>query len=975
VKPRPTIFLSGVSHELASFRDAAEAEVQRKGCFPLNQSSFDTDYRTVEAMLVRRIEESDAVIHLVGFRFGAEPKERPAGVPRRSYTQMEFDIARRLKKPVYVFLTRSQAVRQPPDPDERAEDDEARALQLAHRSTFEGRDDLYHHFADAEELRRLVLAIPVVAAAELKVDVGRVDRYAPDLLVGRDDELTMLAEAWEKACRAERPRPNVITFVALGGEGKTSVVAHWLAGLAGRNWPGCDAAFAWSFYSQGSAEQSAASSDLFLAEALRFFGDAETAASPASAVDKGKRLARLVGERRALLILDGLEPLQYPPTSPLRGELKDHGMSALLKGLAARNDSLCVVTTRYSVPDLKAFWRSTAPETRLLRLSKDAGVQLLWRLGVRGTRKEAEALVEDVKGHALTLGLIGKYLKEAHGSDIRRRDRVTLREANSEELGGHAFHVMDAYCRWLEADGKGGPRALTILRLLGLFDRPASADCVAALRQPPAIPGLTEELAGRDETAFNLALSRLEEARLLTTNRDAAGVVLAIDAHPLLREYFACRLREERPEAFQAGHRRLYEHLCKTEEGENPTLEDLQPLYQAVAHGCLAGMQQACANLYYDRICRRAESYAVHKLGAFGAELGAVACFFDTPWTTVASSLSAPDQAWLVNEAAVRLRAVGRLAEAQAPLRAALGRVIELEDWKNAAIGGGSLSQLGCTLGDVAQAVEDARHAVTYADRSGDAFQRMARRTDQADPLHAAGRQAEAEALFREAEGMQAERQPEYPVVYSLQGFRFCDLLLAVPERAAWRSAPPPDTEAPLKDCREVERRATQTLEWVTSQNWLLDIALDHLSLGRAALFIWLLGHGKAGRTAEYLAAAVDGLRRAGQQDHLPRSLLTRAWSHRTQGADALAIADLDEAYEIAERGPMRLHLADIHLYRCRLFHSANPYPWAADIDGKPRGPKDDLAAARKLIEQCGYWRRREELEDAEADAKNWPDA
>ena len=59
--------------------------------------------------------------------------------------------------------------------------------------------------------------------------------------------------------------------------------------------------------------------------------------------------------------------------------------------------------------------------------------------------------------------------------------------------------------------------------------------------------------------------------------------------------------------------------------------------------------------------------------------------------------------------------------------------------------------------------------------------------------------------------------------------------------------------------------------------------------------------------------------------------------------------------------------MADIHLYRARLFHDVKPYPWATDAEGKARGPKDDLAAARKLIEQCGYWRRKEELEDAEA--------
>ena len=93
------------------------------------------------------------------------------------------------------------------------------------------------------------------------------------------------------AIHADKQRPHVLTFVALGGEGKTSLVAMWAAELAWKDWPGCDVAFAWSFYSQGSREQVAASSDLFLKEALTFFGDAATANSPQGAFDKGRRLA------------------------------------------------------------------------------------------------------------------------------------------------------------------------------------------------------------------------------------------------------------------------------------------------------------------------------------------------------------------------------------------------------------------------------------------------------------------------------------------------------------------------------------------------------------------------------------------------------------------------------------------------------------------------------------------------------------
>lgn len=60
-------------------------------------------------------------------------------------------------------------------------------------------------------------------------------------------------------------------------------------------------------------------------------------------------------------------------------------------------------------------------------------------------------------------------------------------------------------------------------------------------------------------------------------------------------------------------------------------------------------------------------------------------------------------------------------------------------------------------------------------------------RTTHADALHQAGRRAEAEARFREAEKIQAERQPAYPLLYSVPGYRYRDLLLVAPERAVWQ--------------------------------------------------------------------------------------------------------------------------------------------------------------------------------------------
>jgi hypothetical protein len=305
-------------------------------------------------------------------------------------------------------------------------------------------------------------------------------------------------------------------------------------------------------------------------------------------------------------------------------------------------------------------------------------------------------------------------------------------------------------------------------------------------------------------------------------------------------------------------------------------------------------------------------------------------------------------------------------------MRAALAMAIEQQDWENASIRAGNLSELELSLGALDASLTSAKQAVVYADESDETFERLSMRTTLANALHQAGRGDEAAALLRTAEEMQAAWQAEYPLLYSLQGFEYCDLLLAGAEASAWRAfldlAGTSRLSPFLKSCREVTDRAQRTLQWATSSLGLLSIALDHLTLGRAGLYQVVLG----GRSLclpdsclTSLQTATEELRRAGTQHHLPRGLLSRAWLRCLDGdwtGPESAADDLDEAFEIASRGPMPLHLADIHLYRARLFglRRERPahYPWDSW--------QADLAEARRLIEKHGYWRRKQELEDAE---------
>jgi tetratricopeptide (TPR) repeat protein len=530
------------------------------------------------------------------------------------------------------------------------------------------------------------------------------------------------------------------------------------------------------------------------------------------------------------------------------------------------------------------------------------------------------------------------------------------------------------------------PTAGGVRRVLGGLWRSLARREAAAVEEPAGGRGSRSGPATGEEPAggrgsqpepistplWRVALTRLERLRLIGPPA-ADG---SRDAHPLVREYLAAALAERCPAAWREGHRRLYQQLKDSVPHRPDGLDGLQPLYQAVVHGCRAGLwQEVCDEVYIDRILRGSGYdgfYSTKKLGAIGADLGAVACLFAPPWSRPAPMLKASDQAWVLNVAAFHLRALGRSGEALAPLRAGAEMDVAREDWKNAAIAYGNLSELLLTLGRVADAVADVRRAVEHADRSGDAFMRMADRTILADALHQQGETAAARAAFAEAEAMQAERQPAYPRLYSLAGFQYCDLLLAAAERAAWAVGLGADggghggvdgggePTGAAADCAAVAERATQTLEWAEANNIdLLSAALDHLTLARCALYADRLAGRPPGREAEtQTARAVDGLRAAGTQHHIPRGLLTRAWLRHAQGDPDGARADLADAERIAARGGMQLFLADIALHRARLFHD-----------------RAALAQARRLIDSHGYGRRLPELADAEAAATHWPPA
>jgi hypothetical protein len=390
-----------------------------------------------------------------------------------------------------------------------------------------------------------------------------------------------------------------------------------------------------------------------------------------------------------------------------------------------------VLTSRVAAADLQRFKNGPAPVVDVERLSDEAGAVLLRDNDVWGVDHDLRAASHDFGGHPLALTLLASLIKETRDGEVRRRDHLRGLLADADDpRHDQARRVMESYeTEWLA----GQPILLAILHCVGLFDRPASGDCLKELRKKPPMRGLTDAIVDLSDDQWRRAVARLREARLLSPVDPSDPE--ALDAHPLVREWFGDGLRRTNEAAWKAARSRLYDHLRRTtHEGAAPTLAGLTPLYHAIAHGCRAGRyQEALDEVYVKRICRRwhdgrFEFYSLKKLGAAGSELAAIAWFFDRPYETPAEALATPARAWVLGQASYALRAQGRLHEALPAMRAAQREDEAAQDWRNAAIDASNLSQTELLVGQIAAAATTAKRSVALGDRAGDAFQMIVNR-------------------------------------------------------------------------------------------------------------------------------------------------------------------------------------------------------------------------------------------------------
>ena len=513
------------------------------------------------------------------------------------------------------------------------------------------------------------------------------------MLVGRDAELSILRDSWNNQSH------NLVTVIGWGGCGKTALLNHWLAEMATAQYKGAERVFAWSFDSQAEGGQ-VATSDQFIDAALRFFGAEES--QSASVWERCRRVTALFQGSRSILILDGLDRLQEPPGRG-GGELREPALKMLVRELAAFNLGLCIITSRVPIVDIQQFVGQTCVSIDIGALSTKDGTRLLSMNGIRGDAAQLDEVAREAGCHPLTLTLLGSFVRAVYNGDLSGWKESALATALENALYDTAGRVMDEYLKWF-----GDRPESQLLMIIGLFDRPASADEFRAIRAYPEVYGLNDHLVALSDVEWAYAISNLSASGLLMVGGEEA---VTVDAHPLVRSHFAHLLKSHSPDAWREGHRRLCEYLIQAAPDKPSSLEECLPLLSAIWHGSQAGLaSQMLTEVYWPRLAQ--ENHQLRDVLGAAATNYEILSYIVSGDGNEESSVSEIELARILCDQAIDLRIMGKPQEAVSPLQRAAALARQNDENKVAVNALRHLAQLYLAIGRMAEARKTADMSV-----------------------------------------------------------------------------------------------------------------------------------------------------------------------------------------------------------------------------------------------------------------------
>jgi hypothetical protein len=585
------VFLSSTAQDLVAHRKVSDDTILRLSQQAVVMERFGPLPGEPVEECERKARESDVVVCIVAHRYGFVPEKR-----RGSITRREVDAAKAAGKDVLVWIVaddhpwtekKEQDLLTDPtvlaDPARVAEVVEGVAALGAFK-TWLRKTFTCDTFTTPDELgRKISIALqnyspkqaPRTTPTRKQGEVRIVHALQPaPHFHGRDTLVTELT-AWV----ADLASPDrVWSLVAAGGTGKTAVVERVVRDMK----PGEASVLVWSFYEKPDA-------DAFLRECNQLFlgEDEGPAGGRLERLERGLRDGRL-----HLIVLDGLERVQEDAgTGRVRGELSDQTLKLLLRAVAAGlGRARALVTSRFPLVDLQDWTNRGYRDTRLDDLTAEAAVAVLRGWGVVGEEAALSAAVAQVGYHALSVAVLGSYLRSFANGRIEEvasfdLDAVTGDDPKAAKLA----RVLASYADRLP------PEERELLARLSVFPRGVTLELLGTLIDAG---GEVAGLLVKAKPRLVKLLASLKTRGLVFEYRGDTGVTWT--AHPFLREKFRDLLGCPAEKVFDVVAAALGAGLEKrpaTKPRDPSMLDQYERLIEATR---LAGREQEAFDLYWD---------------------------------------------------------------------------------------------------------------------------------------------------------------------------------------------------------------------------------------------------------------------------------------------------------------------------------------------------------------------------------------
>jgi len=438
----------------------------------------------------------------------------------------------------------------------------------------------------------------------------------------------------------------------------------------------------------------------------------------------------------------------------------------LLKFLAdAKGNGMCLISTRYPLTDIKSYEGTVYQKIEVERLSTEDARALFEKVGVKGSRKEIDSVIEEYDGHALSLTLLSGYLVEDFEGDITKTKEIPAFHSD-KEAGGKAHRILLWYAKHLTEEQSG------FMKIFSLFRRAVFEKDFEGVFRANMETEMNKALIAMSVFTFKRMVDNLVDRRLISKDQDNTYAT-----HPLIKNYFESIFDEEGKKLF---HKRIYEYIGGYAPERADTLEEMQPLFEQVYHGCAAGIyDEVYQDVYQERISGKSEYFITQKLGAWETDLSLVKSFFpEGDFSQMPLVSKKRDQNWLLNEAGLALEYIGRPKETEGLFIRKINIEIEDKDRTNASVGYRNLAALQFQTGELKSGVENTKKSLEEAEKAKNNQYIVWSKAYLGWVLYLLGKSKEAEKEFGQADEIERKISGNRP--YSYPGIQYADFLISM---------------------------------------------------------------------------------------------------------------------------------------------------------------------------------------------------